>query len=120
MTGSAAEPPLHHDVLRPEDGEVLGRVVRAAEGWQPQTVFGAALGGPAATAAEAEAHVREHGLTALAEPWEVRGEDGTWQRCWLLEVRPQRVRISWTPPKYLLAGQTTWLEAPGEVLRRAQ
>ncbi|NHC12565.1 hypothetical protein [Motilibacter deserti] len=108
-----------HDVVRPEDGETLGRVRRTAapDGWRPETVFGAALGEPVASREEAEDVVRSRGLAALSEPWEVRRPGEEWQQCWLLEVRPERVRVSWTPPKYLLAGQAEDVDVPPAQLR---
>ena len=98
------------EVVRVEDGETLGRVVPDGGLWRPETVFGGLLQAPVATRAEAEAVVRERGLTALAEPWWLRPAGGDWRRGWLLEVRRDRLRVAWTDPKYLLPGSSEWVD----------
>ncbi|NHC45013.1 hypothetical protein [Motilibacter aurantiacus] len=101
-----------HGVVRPEDGELLGRVEPVDGGWRPRAVFGGALAGALPSRGEAEAYVRAHGLAALAEQWEVRRPGTEWEACWLVEVRHDRVRVSWAPPKYLMPGQIEDVEVP--------
>lgn len=81
-----------------EDGEILGRVVPTAAGWQATTVFGAPLGA-VTSREEAVATLHATGLSSLAEPWWARpvGRPG-WQRAHLMEVRPDRVRLRWADP----------------------
>ncbi|MCH1867936.1 amidohydrolase family protein [Nocardioides sp. CFH 31398] len=87
------EAPGPRDVVRDEDGELLGRVVPTPQGWVPQTVFGAALAGPGDDEA-AEAVVRERGMSVLADPW-LLTRDGADEPedVVLLEVHPDRVRL---------------------------
>lgn len=89
--------PCPEEVFR-DDGELMGRVLPQADGWQPTTAFGAALGG-ATDRDEAIKIVRAKGLSSLAESWWVRPEDSeVWQEAQLLEVAPDRVRIRWKDP----------------------
>ena len=85
-------------VVEREDGEILGRVVPTAAGWQATTVFGAPLGA-VTSREEAVATLHAMGLSSLAEPWWARpvGRPG-WQRAHLMEVRPDRVRLRWADP----------------------
>jgi hypothetical protein len=106
-----------HVVVREEDGERLGRVVPVDGGWRPETVSGAPLGDPVGDRAEAEGTVRRDGLVALAEPWWVRLDTG-WRRAWLLEVRGERVRLSWSDPTYLAPGDAAWVDVRTHPLRR--
>jgi hypothetical protein len=85
-------------VSREDDDEVLGQVVRTESGWLPVTVFGGALGEPAAYEV-AVATVRAEGLGSLAEPWWRHGEDG-WERLWLLEVAADRLRVCADDPRF--------------------
>lgn len=89
--------PMPEDVRR-EDGEVLGRLVPTAEGWQATTVFGAPIGvADDREAARDLLHAR--GLAVLAEAWWVRTlEAAAWREATLLEVRPDRIRLRWTDP----------------------
>lgn len=89
--------PCPEEVFR-DDGELLGRVVPQADGWQPTTAFGAALG-EATDHDEAVEIVHAKGLSSLAESWWVRPEDSDhWREAQLLEVAPDRVRIRWKDP----------------------
>jgi hypothetical protein len=54
---------------------------------------------------------------ALAEPWCVRLDTGR-RRAWLLEVRGERVRLSWSDPRYLAPGDATWVDVRTHPLRR--
>lgn len=80
-------------VIRPEDGELLGYVRRVSGGWQPLAVFGGPLGAPCEHD-EAVARLRRHGLEYLADPWQVYWPaDDRWYTCTLQEVSPGRVRL---------------------------
>ncbi len=83
----------------------------------PALRFGAPLGDPVGDRAEAEGTVRRDGLVALAEPWWVRLDTG-WRRAWLLEVRGERVRLSWSDPTYLAPGDAAWVDVRTHPLRR--
>lgn len=101
--------PGPEEVLR-ADGELLGRVVPQAGGWQPTTAFGAALGEVTDHDA-AVSTVRARGLAALAEPWWIRTEDSDdWQEARLLEVTPERLRVRWTDPMLDPSPAGRWLE----------
>jgi hypothetical protein len=81
-----------------ERGELVGLLLPADDGrWGPATVFGAALG-PAVDEARAETLVREQGLSSPAERWWVRTGGATWREAWLLEVKSDRVRVTWSDP----------------------
>jgi hypothetical protein len=77
-------------------------------GWVPATVFGAALG-PATDEALAESLVRERGLSSLAERWWVRAGDAAWREAWLLEVKPDRIRLRWDDPMLMQTGHGEWV-----------
>lgn len=84
--------------VRRDDGEVLGRLVPTAGGWQATTVFGAPLGEVTDRDGALET-LHETGLACLAEPWWVQTMDDTRRReALLVEVRPHRVRLRWTDP----------------------
>jgi imidazolonepropionase-like amidohydrolase len=87
--------PSPEDVVR--DGEVLGRVVPVAGGWQPTTVFGASLG-PVSDRDGAVETVELEGLASLSEPWWARTDGPDWQEAVLLEAQPTRVRLRWKDP----------------------
>ena len=98
------------EVRREDDGELVGRLLRVEDGWVPATVFGAALA-PAADAEQAESLVREQGLSSLADRWWVRtpreiGEP--WRQAWLLEVKPDRLRLRWDDPMLMRGGHGEW------------
>jgi imidazolonepropionase-like amidohydrolase len=99
--------PAPEDIHR-EDGELLGRVVPTAGGWQPVTLFGAPLG-PAGSRGEAVETLRARGLSALAELWWARtGTD--WQQTRLLEARPDQVRLRWLDPLLDQPPSGTWYD----------
>lgn len=90
--------PAPEDVRREEDGELLGRVIPASEGWQAVTTFGAALGN-VSSYDDALDIVRTLGMSCLAEPWWVRPLDQReWREARLMEIRPDRIRLRWTDP----------------------
>lgn len=89
--------PTPEDVHR-DDGELLGRLIPTAGGWQATTTFGAALG-DVTSHEQAFDTVRTQGLSCLAEPWWALPLDETdWREATLMEVRPDRVRLRWTDP----------------------
>ncbi|WP_214415545.1 amidohydrolase family protein [Sphaerisporangium fuscum] len=89
--------PVPEEVTR-DDGEVLGRVVPTAGGWQAETTFGAPLG-EVGTREEALETVHTRGLACLAEPWWVLPlDEAGWREARLLEVEPERIRLRWTDP----------------------
>jgi len=89
--------PAPEDVTR-DDGELLGRIVPTAGGWQATTPFGAPLG-DVTTREEALDILHKTGLSVLAEPWWVLTlDDARWREAVLVEVRPGRVRLRWTDP----------------------
>jgi hypothetical protein len=102
-------PPANaREVRRENDDELLGLLLPAGDQrWWPAAVFGAALG-PAADAATAEALVRECGLPSLADRWWVRVGGGSWRPAWLLEVKPDRIRLRWDDPMLMAPGHGEW------------
>lgn len=94
-------------VRRDDDGELLGHVREDPDGHVPLTVFGAELG-PATTAEAAHEVVTTRGLASLAERWWLREPDGSCVRVWLLEVRPDRVKVAGSDPSWGPV-QGTWV-----------
>ncbi|RZS29523.1 hypothetical protein EV193_1208 [Herbihabitans rhizosphaerae] len=86
--------PGPQEVIRHDDGELMGYVHPCDGQWLPTTVFGAPLGTPTSHA-DAEAHVLAVGLAVLAEKWWFR-DGGEWYSCLLQEASPERVRIQVT------------------------
>jgi hypothetical protein len=92
-----------------QPGELVGLLLPAdGDQWVPATVFGSALG-PATDAAAAESLVRERGLSSLAERWWVRVDGAPWREAWLLEVKPDRVRLRWDHPMLMQPGHGEWV-----------
>ncbi len=86
--------PAPEDVRR-DDGELLGRLVPTAGGWQATTVFAAPLGG-ITSHDDALETLLSLGMSCLAEPWWMRGDDETdWREVHLMEIRSDRVRVRW-------------------------
>lgn len=87
--------PTPEDV-RGDDGELLGRVVPTAGGWQAVTTFGAPLG-----AVTRHAHaldvVHTLGTSCLSERWwALPLDESEWRQAVLLDVQPEWVRLRWT------------------------
>ncbi|WP_299053535.1 amidohydrolase family protein [uncultured Nocardioides sp.] len=103
------------DVVRDEDGELLGRVVPTPQGWVPTTTFGAALSGPSDDET-AEAVLRERGMAVLAEPWLLVRDGGEPTDVLLLEVHDDRVRLRpvWPDEDDDPAGEWVEVAALGE------
>jgi hypothetical protein len=101
-----------------EPGELVGLLLPAdGDQWVPATVFGAALG-PAAEQAVAESLVRERGLSSLADRWWVRVAGASWREAWLLEVKPDRLRLRWDDPMLMQTGHGEWVRLDeGEIQR---
>ena len=99
-------------------GARVGLLV-ATEGdqWVPATVFGAALG-PATDEDLAESLVRERGLASLAERWWVRVGDNEWREAWLLEVKPDRLRLRWDDPMLMQTGPGEWVRLDEAQIQR--
>jgi hypothetical protein len=92
-----------------QPGELVGLLLPAdGNRWVPATVFGAALG-PAADAEAAESLVRERGLSSMTERWWVRVHRAHWREAWLLEVKPDRVRLRWDDPMLMQPGHGEWV-----------
>jgi hypothetical protein len=101
-------------------GELVGLLLPAGPGrWRPATVFGAALG-PDSGADEAEALVRQHGLSSLADRWWVRVAGGPWRTAWLLEVKADRVRLRWDDPMLMQGGPGEWVRTDEAEIRRTR
>ncbi|WP_410638661.1 amidohydrolase family protein [Amycolatopsis sp. lyj-346] len=108
-------PPI--DVRREEDGELLGHLRLTGAGWEPVTVFHAALAEPTSRE-EAEEVVRRTGLSCLADPWWVEETPGRWTEARIQEAHPDRLRVRWTDP---LAGQPAhgrWIDPRQVRVRR--
>lgn len=107
--------------IRRDDDELVGRLVGECEGegerWRPVTVFGASLAEPT-DAAQAEAVVRERGLSSLADRWRAT-IDGESVDVWLLEVRRDRVRLRRHDPMATQSGHGEWHEVSRLDLRLA-
>ncbi|KAB8180154.1 amidohydrolase family protein [Microbispora catharanthi] len=89
--------PAPHEVRR-DDGELLGRVVPTAGGWQAVTIFGVPLGG-AGDQGDAVRTLHARGLACLSEPWWARVGDGpAWREARIVEAAPGRVRLRWSDP----------------------
>jgi hypothetical protein len=81
-------------VYRDEDGELLGYLRPADDGWQPVTVFGYPLAGPA-DEADGVAELEARGLACLADRWSVYSlADDSWYACQVMETGPDWVRVS--------------------------
>lgn len=106
------------EVRREDDDELVGLVLHVEGGWVPATVFGASLG-PATDATTAESVVREQGLSSLADRWWVRTAGGDWRAAWLLEVKPDRVRLRWEDPMLMAGGHGEWVRLGEAEIQRA-
>ncbi|MGO1972704.1 MAG: hypothetical protein ACTH2Q_07075 [Propionibacteriaceae bacterium] len=82
---------LQHPVRR-EDGETVGFVAETPDGWVPTTVFGHPVGA-ACDRDDAERHLRELGMSYLAETWELAAADD-WIAVQIVEASPQQVTVS--------------------------
>lgn len=101
--------PTPEDVHR-DDGELLGRLIPTAGGWQATTTFGAPLG-DVTSHEQAFDTVRTHGLSRLAEPWwALPLEETDWREATLLEVRPDRVRLRWSDPMLDQSPSGQWFD----------
>jgi imidazolonepropionase-like amidohydrolase len=102
--------PAPQPVYRDEDGELLGRVIPTAGGWQAVTTFGAPLG-EVTSRDQALETVRVLGLACLAKPWWARLVDqDQWREIRLIEVHPDRVRLRWTDPALDQSPSGQWFE----------
>lgn len=99
------------EIVREDDGALLGYVRQVEGGWRPLTVFGYPLG-PAADADTAEEVVRREGLDRLAGRWEFHWE-GEWYTCVLQEADLARVRVRPTDPGYPGREHSLELVTPG-------
>ncbi len=105
------------EVRRDEDDELLGLLLPAGAGWWvPATIFGAALA-PAADEELAESVVREHGLSSLADRWWVH-QSGEWAQAWLLEVKPDRIRLRWDDRMLVQSGHGEWVTLDSVTIQR--
>lgn len=101
--------PCPEDIFR-DDGELLGRVVPQANGWQPTTSFGAALG-DVTDHDHAVEIVHARGLSSLAESWWIRSDGSDqWLEAELLEVAPDRLRIRWKDPMLDQPPSGQWMD----------
>jgi imidazolonepropionase-like amidohydrolase len=104
-------------VRRDEDNEIMGYLLLTGTGWQPLTVFHAALGDPT-TQQKAEDIVRRDGLASLSEPWWIEHEPGEWREARLLEAQPHRVRIRWADPTLDQPAHGQWIDTRHHHIRR--
>jgi hypothetical protein len=105
------------EVRREEDGELLGHLRPVAAGWEPVTVFHAALAGPAGRD-EAEDVVRRDGLPSLGDPWWVEEAPGRWAEVRIQEAHADRLRVRRADPLAEQPAHGRWID-PREVrLRR--
>lgn len=95
--------------IRRDDDELVGLLVCEGGQWRPVTVFGGSLAEPT-DAAHAEEVVRERGLSSLADRW-LATIDGENVEVWLLEVRPDRMRLRRHDPMATQSGHGEWHEA---------
>ncbi len=80
-------------LYRPDDNEFLGYVVEDSTGWQAQTIFGY-LVERTLTRQEAEAVLRERGLTFLKGIWQYYDkDDGDWFPCVIKDANKHRVTV---------------------------
>lgn len=107
-------------VYRAEDGEHVGYVVPAGNTtthWQPLTVFGYPLGGPAAFD-DSVALLEAEGLSVLADRWSVKHGD-EWFSCRVIETSPDEVVVQIDDFGADDFGKHLKLERPGpDVLKR--
>ena len=66
----------------------------------------------------AESLVRERGLSSLADRWWVRVGGGSWREAWLLEVKPDRLRLRWDDPMLMQAGHGEWVRLDEAEIQR--
>lgn len=100
-----------------EDGELVGFLAPAEDGWVPTTVFGYPLG-EATDRDSAEDLLLATGLSVLADRWSLRDGD-TWLDALILEARPDAVTVSIVDANVEPYGQRRTLRAPiGDRLRR--
>ncbi len=103
--------------IRRDDDELMGLLSCEGGQWRPVTAFGASLAEPT-DAAHAEVVVRERGLSSLADRW-LATIDGESVDVWLLEVRPDRVRLRRHDPMATQSGHGEWHEVAHLNLRLA-
>ena len=84
-------------IRRDEDDEILGYLQRTNAGWQPATVFHAALAEPTSRE-EAENILRRDGLSCLGDTWWIEDEPGRWREARIQEARQDCLRIRWVDP----------------------
>ncbi|WIX91619.1 hypothetical protein [Amycolatopsis sp. DG1A-15b] len=101
------------EVRREEDGELLGHLRLTGSGWEPVTVFHAALAGPTSRE-EAEDVVRRDGLPSLGDPWWAEEAPGRWTEVRIQEAHPDRLRVRWTDPLAEQPALGRWID-PREV-----
>lgn len=101
--------------IRRDDDELMGHLVCERDAWRPVTVFGGSLAEPT-DADSAERIVRERGLSSLADRW-LAQLDGETTDVWLLEVRPDRVRLRRDDPMAMQPGHGEWHDVAGLGLR---
>lgn len=109
--------PTAVDVVREDDGELVGRVVSDGGQWRATTIFGASLGDPVDGLDEATELARREGLSSLVEPWWFASDGARWKRGWILEVQPDRVKLTWEDPKYFV-GRPEWFAVAEDNVRR--
>ena len=97
------------EIRREDDDELLGHVRRAGAGWEPVTVFHAALAAPGSRE-EAEDVVRRDGLTCLTDPWWVEETPGRWTEARIQEAHPDRLRVRWADPLLDQPAHGRWID----------
>ncbi len=80
-------------IYRPEDNELLGYVAHDQTGWQAQTFFGYIIA-RTETQQDAEAIVRDRGLSFLTGVWQYFDrDDKEWHTCVIKEANQARVVV---------------------------
>lgn len=86
--------PVHRD----DDGELVGFVAAVGDEWVACTVFHYPLGEPT-DAQTAQDLLQSHGLSYLAEPWELL-EGDEWYRVTIVEADPEQVTVALADPSH--------------------
>lgn len=110
-----------------DDGELIGYLTPVADdAYLPVTLFGHPLADEPGEQWWAADELERHGLSYLAETWELLDDDGTWSRVLITECSPQTVvvanaefaQVVGRPPADI--GAPTRLPVPTDRLRPAR
>jgi hypothetical protein len=107
------------EILREDDGALLGYVRSGESGFEPLTVFGYPLADAAPEEETAVDVVERTGLERLSGDWEFE-EGGEWYRCVILEATLSTVRVRPTDYRYPGTAYSVTLSEPGPAQLRPQ